>query len=453
MYRLPAAPDPWEYLCGWPAWRGLRESLEQLRDLLRSAATLGGATTDLADAVEALWADPAAVYADMPADYRQRCALRKGDATPVEDLETELQGWLVELARWVVDGPALLEAGSAAGALGGSLTSEVPRVWQGRFSMLAAGLRQMIQSARRGGARPTGPGRSGPAPSALAPGPRPWAPHLVVPAADGYALVLPEAAGDEALLAAGVELTCHLLYDLGPDAFRLHLFLLTRGQEETDARQVAEALGATQRRAAAAEAARCYEAAVALRRVRLSLYRWSAGEGVLAYSHTAQDLWAFRLREYGQARLMERDGALAARGEEWAITPGPGSWGLALPAGVAEGLASLGLALLGEAGATPAGLALGALLALGGARDGLAVANREIRDLARLDPAGITVRDLWRQIRQAIRRQASWGWVPEPAPWHDDWNRRLRKSAAQEPETEQDRQSFLQASTRFRRED
>jgi hypothetical protein len=505
LQTVPQGAAPWAFLAAWPAWRGLRESLEQLRDLLRSAAALaagaGSGMGDLAEAIDELLTDPAGLYGALPAGYSVRCSLKKAGPGPVDDLESELLGWLQELARWVNDGPVLLEAGEAAEAMGQALTTEVPRAWQARFAGLIAGLRQMVQAAGRkgsrgigreaglaGGGRDAGPlgggldaglpgGRGaavpGPGSSGTGPAPvRPWAPRWIARTPDGYAVILPdaaEAAPGPVLRQAAVELACCLLADLGPDAFRLHLRLLcTEPGAAVDVGQVREALGlgAGHRRHAAAEAARCYGAAVALRQLRLSLYRWSSGEGAVALRHEARDLWEFRVREYGQARLMERDGTLAARGEEWAIAPGEGSWAFSLPPGVREELALLGRGLLGEAGSTPAGLGLGALLALGGAPP-VSVANGAILALAGAvrpeggpgpdgdsGPDGLpgpALRDLWRQVRQAMRLQEAWGWRPDPAPWHDEWNRRMRRKADEAPETPRERESFLQATTVFQR--
>jgi hypothetical protein len=440
--------NPWVLLRTWPHWRGLEENLRELEQLLRRA---GEPALDLAEQVGALLEDPVAVRAWLPADYRLEIALGKPAAVSEEfDMESELAGWLTELARQVADVPALLEVPASGDRLGQALTTELPRMWQGRFGALLLPLRMM----RRGGGRGrVGGVEVGAAEDARLPEEAEgWQPRFVVAGGPegaggaGYLAVLPLAAAAADMLAASRELLYLLLRDLGVDAARLHLLLtaaLAEGQSRLEDAAVFAGLGLAGRRGGLqGRTDRCYAAIRALREVRLSVYRWWLEESVLTYEHAACGLWELKVEESGQARFVEREGALLTRGQDWTLHMGRGSWADSLAPGELLGHQGLfGRILLEELEGQrePLSLAAGVLLAFGGgAAEGepVAVPNRQIVKLARLEGMARESGDLRRlrqDLRRAVRLQARWGWAADPSGW------------PREPE-----EGFMQAVTLFR---
>lgn len=424
MQRLPEPPNPWGLLCTWPAWRGLHDLLRDLEQILR---TIGADASYLADAMAAVLTDPISARADLPDGYRLRAVLQKAERRQADDLdlESECLTWISEVARYAVDVPVLLEAAGAADALGPVLTADLPRSLQARFSQVALRLRQMVQGRRLKEALPA------PDPAELSSG----LGRFVVPQPDGFAIVLPRNASEEAYLAAWRELALRMLERQGLDVVRLHLQLLAAraaGAPAVERQAVYTALGLRQSdRQGPAE--RCYEAVRQLRRMRLSLYLWELDDGALSLEHQAQDLWALRLQEGGQAHLVEEGGALITRGREWSLAPDHLSWIASMPEAIRGALGHLAHALLYEVeGArNHLSLALGLILSQGVPRE---VTNEEILRLAGqgLEPE----RALWQRLRAAARLQRHLGWFADHSGWPrrfgpeeigpDDWARFLR---------------------------
>jgi hypothetical protein len=249
-----------------------------------------------------------------------------------------------------------------------------------------------------------------------------------VPDETGYALILPDSAGVTDLVAAGQELALLLLRDLGVDAARLHLQLLT-GEREVPRDTVFAALGLERRKAAQRHhlTTRCYEAIRRLQQVKLSLYRWSLSGGTLTYERTGQDLWRLKVQEYGQARVFEQGGALTAHGEDWTLVPGAQGWLANLPAEAAAQLAAFAETLLTtvDGSHNEIALALGALLAQGtGAqldRPVIVTMGALLRLAGRPEePADEeTRRRTWQHIQAALRIHRNAGWEPEPGAWYE----------------------------------
>ena len=429
MHRPGETPNPWGQLAAWPGWRALRETLHTLEQLLRQAGALADSAAgalDVADAIAALLDDPTSL--SVSPYYRQRCPLRKADPMPAEgaDMDAELLGWVDELARYVSDTPVLLEAGSTSAALGPALAGELPRYWQNRLTGVVRSVQQMLQAA--GGRKSKNPGL--PLPDLALPGEGPPAEpsHYVVPDETGYALILPDDAGTDDLVAAGQELALLLLRDLGIDAARLHLQLLT-GEREFPRDTVCAALGLDRRKATQRHhhTTRCYEAIRRLQQVKLSLYRWSLSGGTLAYERTGQDLWHLKVQEYGQARVFEQGGTLTAHGEDWTLVPGAQSWLATLPAEAATQLAAFAHSLLTtvDGSRNEIALALGALLARAAGAQPDRPVTVAMGALLRLagrpeEPADEEARRrTWQHLQAAIRMQRSAGWEPEPGAWYE----------------------------------
>lgn len=414
MRRSPESPNPWGLLCTFPGWRGLWETLQDLEQLLR---TIGGDAADLGATVAAVLEDPVSARADLPATYRLRLGLQKARPPEQLDLESEVPGWVSEVARAACDVPVLLEAVAAADGLGPTLTAELPRALQGRFTDLVQRLRQMLQ------------GRKLKAPLD-APHPSPTAVgasglSYVVPQPDGYALVLPQEATPALYLAAWRELAWALLAYEGADVARLHLALLAHWPAELCRDQVYTALGL---RKPGPE--RCYAAMRRLQGLRLSLYLWSVEGGVIELEHQAQEIWTLRLREGGQAHLVEEGGALVARGQEWWVAPGPHSFAATLPPGTVDaGQAQL---LLGDLEGSRNRLSLALGLTLGRGQSSLT--NRELLTLAGYDPTE-EAPDLWPKVRAAIRLQQKQAWIGDLSRWGK--------------RSEMDWQGFLETESRF----
>lgn len=406
MRRLPEPPNPWGLLCTFPAWRGLREALQDLEQLLR---TIGGDAADLGAAVAAVLDDPVSARADLPANYRLQTGLQKARLPEHLDLESEVPGWVSDVARFACDVPVLLDAAAASDGLGPALALELPRALAGRFTDLVGRLRQMLQGRRL---KPSA--FSQPEPGEGARGLR-----YVVPQPEGYALVLPQGASPDLYQAGWRELAYLLLACEGPDVARLHLALLQAWPGELARDQVYTALGLRR-----PDPERCYAAIRRIQRLRLSLYLWAAYGGSLTVEHQAQDLWSLRLREGGQAHLVDEGGALVTRGQDWWVTPGPHSFVASLPPASADG--HLARLLLGDLEGSRNGLSLALGLSLAVGRTSLT--NGELLALAGIDPT-LEQPDLWPRVRAAMRLQQRGGWQADLSQWarrnEGDWERFL----------------------------
>jgi hypothetical protein len=423
MRRSQEPQNPWGLLCTFPGWRSLREALLDLEQLLR---TIGGDAADLATTVAAVLEDPVSARADLPANYRLRLPLQKGRLPDHLDLESEVPGWVGDVARIACDVPALLEASGSADGLGPALTAELPRALHGRFADLVQRMRQMLQGRKLKSPLDLEPVTGAPAAGRGL--------RYAVPQADGFALVLPRSAGPSEQRAAGRELSLLLLQRYGLDIARLHLRLLAAWPGEIGREAVQAALGLRR-----PDPVRCYAAIRQLQGVRLSLYNWEVEPGSLTLEHQAQDLWALRLREGGQAHLVEEGNSLVTRGFDWWIAPGPHSWVAALPPEAVDG--DQARLLLGEleGARNPLSLALG--LTLGTGRT--AMTNQELLQLAgvaRTEPR------LWQKVRAAVRLQQAGGWEGDLSGWDRELGRRLRENP-----TAEDWERFLQITTTFHR--
>jgi hypothetical protein len=436
MHTPQEAPNPWLVLSGWPAWRGLRETLQSLEQVLRHMGALTDAASgavDVADAIGTLLDAPATTYTTT--QYRLRCTLRKAEPLmPADgtDLDTELLGWIDELARYVTDTPVLLDAAGSAAALGPALTADLPRLWQNRFAGVTRSLQQMLQATGgRKGKSPAWAPQTPPdlpaaptRPSAAPPGP------YIVPDQSGYAIVLPADTPPADLRAAWTELAAAIMRDHGADAMRLHLLLLSAAPAQSipcDAIFAALGLGGRRTGLRHHHTSRCYEAIHQVRRIKLSVYRWGLAGGIITYERTAHDLWSLRVSEYGQARVFEHSGALATHGEDWTLLAGPSSWIHTMPAEVADHLASLSHSLLTEAeGARNLwSLAVGALIARDrapGAEQPVTIPTAAVLQLAGIDSSTAdeeTHRQVWQGFWAALRLQRKWGWLLDRSDWHE----------------------------------
>ncbi|MFZ5815588.1 MAG: hypothetical protein ACOY93_09850 [Bacillota bacterium] len=365
-----------------------------MEELLRA---IGGEAADLAASLAAALEDPVGARAGLPANYRLRTPLQKSHLPGHLDLESDLPEWVGEVTRYACDVPVLLEAEAAADRLGPVLTADLPRALQARFGEAVRRLRQGLQG-RRLRAMPGVHPEDGEREAGLS---------LVVPQPEGYAVVLPRGAGDALHRTAWRELACLLLAREGADVARLHLQLLGHWPHELSHGEVRAGLGL---RRPAPE--RCYEALRRLQQLRLSLYQWELEGGLLTLEHQARDLWALRLREGGQAHLVDEGGTLVARGQEWWITPGGHSWAATLEAESVESV--LARTLLGEleGSRNPLSLALGLLLS----RGQTTVGNRELLRMAGFD-VDRPQPELWTRVRAAARLQRRAGWEPDLSRW------------------------------------
>lgn len=449
-------PDSWTILSTWPAWRGLRDELAELEQLLRQLGEAAPDAADLADEIALLITEPGQVQSRLPTAYRTSItATRTWHPTEEEgDLGGILSDWVSQLALHLADAPTLLESPAVTRSAGHLLTTDLPRNWQQRFGTLRLQLRQGIRAGGRRGAA------ANPAwadePPALAE--RPPLPLRYLFACDaGYAAILPAEAEPAEVDGAWRELLYLLLRDLGVEAARLHLLLLTApGALPYD--QVYQALGLNRKGLSRREKnSRCDQAIRRLGEIRVKLCRWSAEGEALTYACTAGEVWDLAVREYGQSCLVEQGAKLVTRGEEWSLHPGPGSLvvTLSFPDGARFGhllLESL------DGAKNPLSLAVAVVLAAqGGAGQPVALPNREALRLAGAEEAPqsrAAQAALISGLRRAVRLQRRWGWVADLSGWPAEALRVLRGKAddGDQPLTETEWQAFLDAATLLRPE-